>query len=107
MAGLERRLGRLERHSSSRSEEATLREFLKDLTDEELERLETTLESEGDAWPGEEAGRSAHDLKEILVKEAEHEERVRASAEESRRRDRELVAHNRALAGLPLPENDE
>ena len=79
----------------------------RDLTDEELERLETTLESEGDAWPGEEAGRSVHDLKEILAKEAEHEERVRASAEESRRRDRELVAHNRALAGLPPLENDE
>ena len=88
MAGLERRLDRLERHSSSRSEEATLREFLKGLTDEELERLETTLESEGEAWAGEEAGCSVHDLKEILAKEAEHEERVRASAEESRRRDR-------------------
>ena len=107
MGSLRKRLEHLERHSSSRSEEATLREFLKDLTDEELERLETTLGSEGDAWPGEEAGRSVHDLKEISAREAEHEERVRASAEESRRRDRELVAHNRALAGLPPLENDE
>jgi cobyric acid synthase len=47
------------------------------------------------------------DLDDLRAMEAEVEERQRAYAEESRRRDRELLKRNRALIGLPPLEGEE
>jgi hypothetical protein len=61
---------------------------LRDLSDEELDALEDAL----GAGPF---------VRELEARVAEVEAGQRARAEESRRRDRELLARNRALAGLP------
>ena len=104
VSNLQKRVERLE-VESHRGEAGLLREALRHLSGEDLDALEEELLAEARAR--EERPPPNRLLEEFAAREAEHEERVRASAEESRRRDRELVAHNRALAGLPLPENDE
>jgi hypothetical protein len=53
------------------------------------------------------AGAFPWELEDVRAMIAEVEERQRAYAEESRRRDRELIAHNRALVGLPPLEGEE
>ena len=65
-----------------------------------LERLEA-------AQKRERAGSFPWELEDLRAMEAEVEERQRAYAEESRRRDRELLAHNRVLVGLPPLEGEE
>ena len=104
MRNLEKRVERLEAESHQ-GEAGHLGEALRHLSGEDLDALEEELLAEARAR-GERPPPNRL-LEEISAREAEHEERVRASAEESRRRDRELVAHNRALAGLPPLENDE
>ena len=87
MGSLERRLARLE--AERRRGDAELsREALTHVSDEDLAALEDTL---GD-------GLFVRELEATL---AEVEAHQRARAEESRRRDRELLARNRAMAGLP------
>jgi hypothetical protein len=46
-------------------------------------------------------------LEDLCAMEAEVEERQRAYAEESRRRDREFLKRNRALVGLPALKSEE
>ena len=65
-----------------------------------LERLEA-------AQKRERAGSFPWELEEVRAMEAEAEERQRAYAEESRRRDREFLRRNRALVGLPPLEGEE
>jgi hypothetical protein len=65
-----------------------------------LERLEASQKRKG-------AGYFDWELEDVRAMIAEVEERQRAYAEESRRRDRELIAHNRALVGLPPLEGEE
>jgi hypothetical protein len=76
-------------------EEELIREALGRLSDEELEALEESLDTEararGEEPPPDEL------LEEMKRWEAEEEERVRIHTEESRRRDRELLERNRAL----------
>jgi hypothetical protein len=59
-----------------------------------LERLEAALKRER-------TGSFPWELEDLRAMEAEVEERQRAYAEESRRRDREFLKRNRTLAGLP------
>jgi hypothetical protein len=87
VGSLERRLARLE--AERRTGEAELsREALRYLSDEDLDALEDAL----GAGPF---------VRELEARVAEVEAHQRARAEESRRRDRELLARNRALVGLP------
>jgi hypothetical protein len=65
-----------------------------------LERLEA-------AQKRERAGSFPWGLEDLRAMEAEVEERQRAYAEESRRRDREFLKRNRALVGLPPLESEE
>jgi hypothetical protein len=65
-----------------------------------LERLEA-------AQKREKAGSFPWELEDLRAMEAEVEERQRAYAEESRRRDREFLERNRALVGLPPLEGEE
>jgi hypothetical protein len=65
-----------------------------------LERLEA-------AQKRERAGSFPWELEDLRAMEAEVEERQRAYAEESRRRDREFLKRNRALVGLPPLESEE
>jgi hypothetical protein len=87
VGSLERRLARLE-DGRRRGDAELSQEALRDLSDEELDALEDAL----GAGPF---------VRELEARVAEVEVHQRARAEESRRRDRELLAHNRALAGLP------
>jgi hypothetical protein len=74
--------------SAEATEGGRAREALRDLSDEELDALEDAL----GAGPF---------VRELEARVAEVEAQQRARAEESRRQDRELLARNRALAGLP------
>ena len=65
-----------------------------------LERLEAAKKRER-------AGSFPWGLEDLRAMEAEAEERQRAYAEESRRRDREFLKRNRALVGLPPLESEE
>ena len=65
-----------------------------------LERLEAARKPMG-------AGSFPWELEDLRAMVAEGEERHRAHAEESRRRDREFLARNRALVGLPPLEGEE
>ena len=65
-----------------------------------LERLEA-------AHKRERAGSFPWALEDLRAMEAEVQERQRAYAEESRRRDREFLKRNRALVGLPPLEGEE
>jgi hypothetical protein len=65
-----------------------------------LEKLEA-------AQKRERAGSFPWELEDLRAMEAEVEERQRAYAEESRRRDREFLKRNRALVGLPPLESEE
>jgi hypothetical protein len=87
---LRHRLEALER-SAEATEGGRAREALRDLSDEDLAALEGALGAGYVTWEPEEMA--------ARVAEVEAGQRVRA--EESRRRDRELLARNRALAGLP------
>jgi hypothetical protein len=84
---LRHRLEALERFAEA-TEGGRAWEALRDLSDEELDALEDAL----GAGPF---------VRELEARVAEVEAHQRARAEESRRRDRELLARNRALAGLP------
>jgi hypothetical protein len=94
MGSLERRL-RLIEAERKRAEAQRIREALSQLSDEELDALEESLNAEararGEDPPPDEL------LEEMKRWEAEEEERVRIHTEESRRRDRELLERNRAL----------
>jgi hypothetical protein len=74
---------------------------------EHVSRLDPRAQPERDAWLREEAGYFVRELEELPARLAEVEERQRAYAEESRRRDREFLKRNRALVGLPPLESDE
>ena len=92
MGSLERRLARLEA-GSKRGDAELSREALTHLSDEELDALEDAL-----------GGGSF--VRELEASVAEVEAHQRARAEESRRRDYELLTRNRALAGLPPLEGE-
>jgi hypothetical protein len=93
MAGLKRRLELVEAEREA-GKAQLIREALSQLSDEDLEALEESLNAEararGEQPPPDEL------LEEMKRWEAE-EERVRIHTEESRRRDRELLESNRAL----------
>ena len=92
--GLESRLSRLEAARKQKQAQPT-REALSNLSDEELDALEESLNAEARAR-GEEP--PPNELLEQMKRwEAEQEERVRNHTEESRRRGRELLDRNRAL----------
>jgi hypothetical protein len=77
---------------------------LEDLPDElrrHVSRLDADMQPKRDAWLRSEAGHYVRELEEMPARLAEAEARQRARAEESRRRDRELMERNRALVGLP------
>jgi hypothetical protein len=65
-----------------------------------LDHLEAAQKRKG-------AGSFPWELEDLQAMEAEVQERQRAYGEESRRRGRELLAHNRALVGLPPREGEE
>ena len=94
MGGLKRRLELLEAERKM-GEEVLIREALGRLSDEELDALEESLDAEARAR-GEEPQPNEY-LEELERWEAEAIERQRRNAEESRKRDRELLEHNRAL----------
>ena len=96
MAGLKRRLERVEAEREAQAAQLT-REALSQLSDEELEALEESLNAEARAR-GEQP--PPNELLEKMKRwEAEATEQQRRNAEESRRRDRELLERNRALIG--------
>ena len=64
---------------------------------EHVSRLDPRNQPERDAWLREEAGYFVRDLKEMPARLAEIEAQQQAYAEESRRRDRELLERNHAL----------
>ena len=104
MGSLERRIRFIEAERK-RGEAQLTREALSQLSDEELEALEESLLAEARAR-GEQP--QPNELLEKMKRwEAEATERQRRHTEESRRRDRELIARNRALVGLPSLESDE
>ena len=72
-----------------------------------VSRLELRMQPERDAWLREQAGYFVRDLEELPRRIAEVEEQQRKRAEESRRRDRELLERNRAAVGLPPLGTDE
>lgn len=72
-----------------------------------MSRIDPRMQSERDAWLRKEAGYFIRELEELPARLAEVEAQQRARAEESRRRDRELIARNRALVGLPPLEDEE
>jgi hypothetical protein len=74
---------------------------------EHVSRLDSDMQPERDAWLRAEAGHYVRELEEMPAKLAAAKEQQQARAEESRRRDRELVERNRALAGLPPLEAEE
>jgi|SRR5215217_925687 len=79
-----------------------------DEVEEHVSRLDPHAQSERDAWLREQAGYFVRELEELPARIAEHKEQVRMRTEESRKRDRELIARNRALVGLPpLERGDE
>jgi hypothetical protein len=90
VGSLERRLARLE-DGRRRGDAELSQEALRHLSDEDLAALEGALGAEHVTWEPEE----------MAARVAEVEAHQRARAEESRRWDRELLARNRALAGLP------
>jgi hypothetical protein len=94
MAGLAKRL-ELIAAERNRAEAQLRREALSQLSDEELEALEESLNAEararGEQPPPDEL------LEKMKRWEAEAKEQQRRNAEESRRRDRELLERNRAL----------
>jgi hypothetical protein len=92
VGSLERRLARLEAERRRGGAELS-REALTHLSDEDLAALEDALG--GGPF-----------VRELEARVAEVEALQRARAEESRRRDRELLARNRALAGLPPLEGE-
>ena len=92
MGSLEGRIARLEAERR-RGDAEISREALAHLSDEELDALEAAL-----------GGGSF--VRELEARVAEVEAHQRARAEESRRRDCELLARNRALAGLPPLEGE-
>src|SRR5919112_2390838 len=94
MGSLERRVESLE-EARMRREGQLVREALSQLSDEELEALEESLDAEARAR-GEQP--PPNELLEKMKRwEAEAIERQRRHTEESRRRDRELLERNRAL----------
>jgi hypothetical protein len=96
MAGLERRLKILEA-ARMRGQAQPAREALRYLSDEDLDALEESLLAEARAR-GEQP--PPNELLEKMKRwEVEATERQRRHAEESRRRDRELLEHNRTLIG--------
>jgi hypothetical protein len=96
VGSLERRL-RLIEAERKRAEAQPSKEALEHLSDEELEALEKSLLAEARAR-GEQP--PPNELLEKMKRwEAEATERQRRHAEESRRRDRELLERNRALIG--------
>jgi hypothetical protein len=96
MGSLERRIEILE-DVRMREERQFVREALSQLSDEELDALEESLNAEARAR-GEEP--PPNDLLEELKRwEAEAIEWQRRHTEESRRRDRELLERNRARIG--------
>jgi hypothetical protein len=96
MGSLERRIESLEA-ARVRGETQPTSEALSQLSDEELEALEESLNAEARAR-GEQP--PPDDLLEQMKRwEAEATERQRRHTEESRRRDRELLERNRALIG--------
>ena|SRR5215216_6835607 len=74
---------------------------------EHVSRIDPRMQSERDAWLRKEAGYFVRELEELPARLAEVEAQQRARAEESRRRDRELIARNRALVGLPPLKGEE
>jgi hypothetical protein len=96
VGSLERRLARLE-DGRRRGDAELSQEALTHLSDEDLAALEGALGAGHVTWEPEE----------MAARVAEIEAGQRARAEESRRRDRELLARNRVLAGLPPLEGDE
>jgi hypothetical protein len=90
VGSVERRLARLE-DGRRRGGAEVSREALRHLSDEDLDALEGALGVGHVTWEPEE----------MAARVAEVEPGLRVRAEESRRRDRELLARNRALAGLP------
>jgi hypothetical protein len=74
---------------------------------EHVSRIDPRMQPERDAWLREEAGYFVRELEELPARLAEAEERQRARAEESRRRDHEFLKRNRALVGLPPLEGEE
>lgn len=68
---------------------------------EHVSRIDPRRQPERDAWLREEAGYFVRFLEELPAIDARVKEEQRARAEESRRRDRELLERNRALCGLP------
>ena len=72
-----------------------------------VSRLGADMQPERDAWLHEEAGHYVRDLEEMPARMAEVQEQQKAQAEESRRRDRELITRNRALVGLAPLESEE
>ena len=96
MGSLERRLRFIEAERK-RGEAQLIREALSQLSDEELEALDESLNAEararGEQPPPNEL------LEEMKRWEAEAKERQRRHTEESRRRDCELLERNRALIG--------
>jgi len=85
---------------------ASLSDF-PDEVKEHVSRIDPRMQAERDAWLREEAGYFVRFLEEIPASIAEVEERQRARAEESRRRDRELLAHNRAVVGQTPLQGEE
>jgi hypothetical protein len=94
MGSLERRVESLEAERKM-GEELLIREALGRLSDEELEALEESLDAEARAR-GEEPPPNEY-LEQMKEWEAEAIEQQRRHAEESRRRDRELLERNHAL----------
>ena len=74
---------------------------------EHISRLNADMQPERDAWLRQEAGHFVRELEGMPARLAEIEARQRVRAEESRRKDRELIERNRALVGLPPLEGEE
>jgi hypothetical protein len=96
MGSLKRRVENLEA-TRMWGERQLVREALSQLSDEELDALEESLDAEARAR-GEEPPPNEY-LEQMKEWEAEAIEQQRRHAEESRRRDRELLERNRALIG--------
>jgi hypothetical protein len=94
MGNLKRRLELIEVERKM-GEEELIREALGRLSDEELDALEESLDAEARAR-GEEPPPNEY-LEQMKEWEAEVIEQQHRNAEESRRRDRELLERNRAL----------
>jgi hypothetical protein len=73
---------------------------------EHVSRLEPRMQPERDAWLRKKAGHFVREVEEMPARLAAVEEAQRRQAEESRRRDLELLHRNRARCGLPPLETE-